>query len=31
VVDRHGGTIEIDSEPGSTLIRVRLPLTGAVL
>jgi signal transduction histidine kinase len=31
VVDRHGGSIEIDSEPGSTLIRVRLPLTGAVL
>lgn len=25
VVERHGGTIEIESEPGDTLIRVRLP------
>lgn len=27
VVDRHGGTIDIDSRPGSTTLRVRLPLT----
>ncbi len=26
VVDRHGGTIEIDSQPGRTVIRVRLPI-----
>jgi signal transduction histidine kinase len=26
VVDRHGGTIEFDSEPGSTTVKVRLPL-----
>jgi signal transduction histidine kinase len=25
VVDRHGGDIEIDSRPGSTILRVRLP------
>jgi signal transduction histidine kinase len=25
VVDRHGGTIDIDSRPGSTVLRVRLP------
>jgi len=25
VVDRHGGTIDIDSHPGSTVLRVRLP------
>jgi signal transduction histidine kinase len=25
VVDRHGGAIEIDSQPGSTVLRVRLP------
>ncbi|HEY6593355.1 MAG TPA: ATP-binding protein [Asanoa sp.] len=26
VVDRHGGTIAIDSRPGETILRVRLPL-----
>ena len=26
VVERHQGTIEIDPEPGATVIRVRLPL-----
>lgn len=26
VVERHGGTIDFDSEPGSTTARVRLPL-----
>jgi signal transduction histidine kinase len=26
VVDRHGGTIEVDSSPGRTVLRVRLPL-----
>ena len=26
VVERHGGTIEIDSRPGETVVRVRLPL-----
>ncbi len=26
VVERHGGTIEIDSVPGDTVVRVRLPL-----
>ena len=31
VVDRHGGGIDIDSEPGRTVVRVRLPLAGAVL
>ena len=31
VVDRHGGSIDIDSEPGRTVVRVRLPLAGAVL
>jgi signal transduction histidine kinase len=31
VVDRHGGTIGIDSQPGNTVVRVRLPLAGAVL
>jgi len=25
VVDRHGGTINIDSRPGDTVMRVRLP------
>ena len=25
VVERHGGTIDIDSHPGSTVLRVRLP------
>jgi signal transduction histidine kinase len=26
VVDRHGGSIDIDSRPGDTVVRVRLPL-----
>jgi signal transduction histidine kinase len=26
VVERHGGTITIDSRPGETVVRVRLPL-----
>jgi signal transduction histidine kinase len=26
VVERHGGQIEIESEPGNTIFRVRLPL-----
>ena len=26
VVERHGGTITIDSRPGETVLRVRLPL-----
>ena len=26
VVDRHGGEITIDSQPGETVLRVRLPL-----
>ena len=26
VVERHGGTITIDSRPGGTVLRVRLPL-----
>jgi signal transduction histidine kinase len=26
VVDRHGGTIDVDSEPGRTVIGVRLPI-----
>jgi signal transduction histidine kinase len=26
VVERHGGTIEIDSVPGDTVVRVRLPI-----
>ena len=25
VVERHGGTIMIDSQPGETILRVRLP------
>ena len=28
VVERHGGTIAIDSRPGQTTLRVRLPLRG---
>ncbi|SDS29947.1 ATP-binding protein [Microlunatus soli] len=27
VVERHGGTITIDTRPGATVLRVRLPLT----
>jgi signal transduction histidine kinase len=26
VVERHGGTITIDSRPGKTLLRVRIPV-----
>jgi signal transduction histidine kinase len=26
VVERHGGSITIDSHPGSTAVRVRLPV-----
>jgi signal transduction histidine kinase len=26
VVERHGGTITIDSRPGETVVRVHLPL-----
>jgi signal transduction histidine kinase len=26
VVERHGGTITIDSRPGSTVLRVRIPI-----
>ena len=26
VVERHNGEIEIESEPGNTVLRVRLPL-----
>ena len=26
VVERHGGTIDIDSRPGETVVRVRLPV-----
>jgi signal transduction histidine kinase len=26
VTDRHGGTITIDSRPGNTVLRVRLPV-----
>ena len=29
VTDRHGGTITIDSRPGSTVLRVRLPVRAA--
>jgi signal transduction histidine kinase len=28
VVERHGGTIAIDSRPGQTTLRVRLPVRG---
>jgi signal transduction histidine kinase len=27
VVERHGGTIDIDSQPGETVLRVRLPVS----
>jgi signal transduction histidine kinase len=26
VVERHGGTISIDSRPGDTVLRVRIPV-----
>ncbi|MEO6143991.1 MAG: ATP-binding protein [Dermatophilaceae bacterium] len=29
VVERHGGTITIDSRPGETVLRVRIPVRGA--
>lgn len=29
VVDRHGGSIEIESRPGDTRLRVRLPVRAA--
>lgn len=29
VVERHGGTIDIESEPGRTVLTVRLPVDGA--
>jgi signal transduction histidine kinase len=29
VVERHGGTIAIDSRPGRTVLRVRIPLLPA--
>jgi signal transduction histidine kinase len=29
VVDRHGGTITIDSRPGATVLRVSLPIRAA--
>ena len=28
VAERHGGEIEVDSQPGATVVRVRLPLAG---
>jgi signal transduction histidine kinase len=28
VVERHGGEITVDSQPGDTVVRVRLPLRG---
>ena len=28
VVERHGGEITVDSRPGDTVVRVRLPLRG---
>jgi signal transduction histidine kinase len=30
IVDRHGGTISIDSQPGETVLRVRLPVGARV-
>jgi signal transduction histidine kinase len=29
VVERHGGLITIDSQPGNTVLRVRLPIRPA--
>ncbi len=29
VVERHGGTITIDSQPGRTVLRIQLPLRPA--
>ncbi|HEX9481780.1 MAG TPA: ATP-binding protein, partial [Solirubrobacteraceae bacterium] len=29
VVDRHRGSLNVDSEPGRTVFRVRLPVDGA--
>jgi signal transduction histidine kinase len=31
VVERHGGDISIESQPGETVIAVRLPLHSAAL
>jgi signal transduction histidine kinase len=28
IVDRHGGEITIDTQPGETVLRVRLPAVG---
>ena len=28
VVERHGGSVEIESRPGDTRLRVRLPVDG---
>jgi signal transduction histidine kinase len=30
IVERHGGTIHVDSRPGATVVRVRLPLRAPV-